>query len=331
MTTPKKPIPESAIGAAIRAKREHRPKELLELDALEASLLADINSFDLTAAQRQAHQDEVRFTREVVAAEVGSDSTFPRIQPEGVASPLAASAKANAKPVVETPQIASPPEADTPTLGLLEQLRQEAAHKQQAMKTTAIQRNATNEALDRGLREVFHYLHELAQQLNILHPVIARPYYLLDSGEEFADLTWEEGFSDYRTQPESQGGLIELVTFSYRLTSPRRLQMERSGAGIERLRSALFDYGLPFDIQEFRNERRQVERANFDIKVDIGVNTRWQADFERGLVILEARNLERLGSTLFSLPVESLSRAMLEEFGRLVLGQNSRFREFLKR
>ena len=199
------------------------------------------------------------------------------------------------------------------------------------MKTTAIQRNATNEALDRGLREVFHYLHELAQQLNILHPVIARPYYLLDSGEEFADLTWEEGFSDYRTQPESQGGLIELVTFSYRLTSPRRLQMERSGAGIERLRSALFDYGLPFDIQEFRNERRQVERANFDIKVDIGVNTRWQADFERGLVILEARNLERLGSTLFSLPQESLSRAMLEEFGRLVLGQNSRFREFLKR
>jgi len=322
MTNANKPDTSSAITAAIRAKREPRSKVLSDLDELEASLVADIESFDLAAAQRRAHEEQVTPQRGHGAA----PSSFPAIQPEGARPPVRTPAPAlqpQAKPAAAPPPVAGP--------SLLDQLRQEVAAKQQTENVVGIQRNATNEAIDRGLRETFQYLHDLVQQLNILGPEISRPYYLLDTGEEINQLSWHKGFADYRTQPEREGGLTELVTFSYRLVSPRRIALERTGYGIERLRNGLFDFGLPFDCQEIKNERQQVEKACFAITGEIAVNTRWQADFSRGVVVLEIRNLERLGNAQFTLPVASLCRPMLDEFGRLVLNQPSRFREYLKR
>ena len=41
--------------------------------------------------------------------------------------------------------------------------------------------------------------------------------------------------------------------------------------------------------------RRFVERAEFEIQPQISVNARWKADFDKGVLMLETRNLERLG------------------------------------
>ena len=46
---------------------------------------------------------------------------------------------------------------------------------------------------------------------------------------------------------------------------------------------------------------------------------------------MESRNLERLGFATCALLPESIGPAMLDEFGRLVLGRPNTFRSFVNR
>ena len=107
--------------------------------------------------------------------------------------------------------------------------------------------------------------------------------------------------------------------------------IEKEGPAIERFRHILFDYGLPFTCKEFKNERSYVERAEFEIRGEVSVGARWRADFEQGVLVLETRNLERLGGAVFTIHPQFVDDALLDDFGRLILGQANRFRELAKR
>lgn len=118
---------------------------------------------------------------------------------------------------------------------------------------------------------------------------------------------------------------------SYQLQAARGFSASREGAAIERFRTLLFDYGLQFECKEYKNERRYVERAEFEVPGQLSVNVRWRADFHRGRVVLETRNLERLGSASYSVVPQSMTESLFDEFGRLVLGEPNTFRELLRR
>jgi hypothetical protein len=221
---------------------------------------------------------------------------------------------------------------DKPAAGasLLDQLRQQAEIRQRENNNALAERTSANEGIDQALKHVFFYLHELVQQLNIVKPAIPRDFPLVEH-TVLDHLTWHEGFADYRTQSQSAGALVELVTFSYRLKGGGALHIERDGPAVERFRTTLFDFGLAFNCKEFKNDRSYVERAEFQIASDISVSARWRADFTKGAIVLETRNLERLGSALYTLRPQAIDQALLEDFGRLVIGQTNRFRELAKR
>ena len=84
-------------------------------------------------------------------------------------------------------------------------------------------------------------------------------------------------------------------------------------------------------LEEFKNERGYVERAEFEIRGEVSVGARWRADFDQGVLVLETRNLERLGSAVFTIRPQFVDDALLDDFGRLILGQANRFRELAKR
>lgn len=178
---------------------------------------------------------------------------------------------------------------------------------------------------------MFDYFHDLTTQLNYLKPRVGRDYYFLGADDAFRNLTWLEGFADFRTQSESDGGRIERVTLGYTLKGAGERIFERSGSGIERLRQVLFDLGLRFECAERRNSQREVEQVSFRVFDEITVRVVWRADFERQQVVMESRNLERLGFATCNLLPESIGPAMLDEFGRLVLGRANTFRSFVCR
>ncbi|RIX48252.1 MAG: hypothetical protein D3M94_05010 [Rhodocyclales bacterium GT-UBC] len=308
----------SAIQDAIRAKREGRSSIAEDIAELERALLIDIESFDLEAAEQRARREQLANSG---AGMVDASLVFPTIVP--TPQPVTP-----AKPAPRPTQAL--PILDQSGSSLLDQLRQQAEIRQRQLHSEMTERTAQNEIIDQSLKRVFFYLHDLVQQLNIVKPEIPRPYLITDE-RELHGLAWQEGFADYRTQSQAAGALVELVSFSYRLSSSDSLIIERDGTVVERFRTQLFDYGLQFSCKEFKNARRYVERAEFHIQPAVSVTARWRADFTQGKIVLEARNLERLGSMSYTLSPSALDKDLMEEFGRLVLGQANRFRELAKR
>jgi len=324
MSNSEKPGPLSAILEAIRSKRERKTGTGKDIAELEASLLADIETFDLDAAERRARRE---YLTNSGAGMTDPTLVFPEIAPT---KPAAKPGQAKALEA-KAPEPAAKKES-TPELGssFLDQLRQRAELRQREIHSALAERTSVNEAIDQALKHLFFYLHELVQQLNILKPDIPRDYPLIEQFE-LNQLGWQEGFADYRTQSQSAGALVELVTFSYHLSSNTTLHVERDGPAVERFRAMLFDFGLPFTYKEFKNERSYVERAEFEIRSDVSISARWRADFSKGVITIETRNLERLGSAIYNVRPQFVDQALLDDFGRLVLGQPNRFRELAKR
>lgn len=306
-----------SILEAIRSKREHKVASKLDIESLEAALLADIEAFDLDSAVRLAELEQISYSG---TGWQDSIPAFPNISADSQTSKR--EAVASRAPDV----LIKPPEGG----GLLSQLRQQASIRQQELHSQENERNAANQVIYEALKSLFFYLHDLVQQLNIVKPSMPRRYPLIDD-LDFSNLLWDEGFADYRTQAQSAGAVVELVNFSYQLQAPKVLSIERDGPYVERFRAQLFDYGLQFSCKEFRNDRRYVERAEFTIQSKISVSARWQADFVQGKVILETRNLERLGSISYQIRPELIDQTLLDEFGRMVLGQPNRFRDLIRR
>jgi len=318
MTTNEKTGESSRILDAIRAKRERHTTTSGDIEALEAALMADIDSFDLKEAERQARREQLASMHGGMS---DASLVFPEIVPAGAVRhrdhPNKDDARRNPQRIVDGSN-------------LLGQLRHQAELRQRELHSEMAERSASNIALEHALKKLFFFLHDLVQQLNIVKPAVEREYSA--AGDVmFSSLVWQEGFADYRTQSQSAGAMVELVTLAYQLVSPVSFSIKRDGAGVERLRTALFDYGLQFTCKEFKNERSYVERAEFEISGQVGVSARWKADFANGVLVLESRNLERLGSAVHTIQPGAIDQSLLDEFGRLLLGLPNRFRDLAKR
>ena len=319
MNTDDKTSESSPILDAIRAKRERHTAKAGDIAALEAALVADIDAFDLNEAERQARREQLASMHGGMS---DASLVFPEIVPAGTVRHIEHSNQgSNARHY---------PQQSFDDSNLLGQLRHQAERRQRELHSEMAERSASNVALEHALKNLFFFLHDLVQQLNIVKPAVARDY--AAAGDVmFSGLVWQEGFADYRTQSQSAGAMIELVTLAYQLVSPARFSITREGAGVERLRTALFDYGLQFTCKEFKNERSFVERAEFEINGQVGVSARWKADFKNSVLVLESRNLERLGSAVHTIRPGAVDQALLDEFGRLLLGLPNSFRELAKR
>ena len=318
MTKLEKPTHPTTISTAMRFKQKRKTEIAAHIDALESELLADIESFDLEAVELPARREEFGRSR---GAMNDAALVFPEIVP---ASPPHSANVEQAK--VQAMQ----PEQKFERSSLLCELRQQAKFRQQELHAASTDRTLANESLDQALKHLFFFLHDLVQQLNILKPPIPRDFALLEQ-YAISQLSWQEGFADYRTQSHSAGALVELVTFTCRLSGKGVPVIEKVGPAVESFQRLLFDYGLPFNCKEFKNQRRYIERAEFEVRGEISVSARWRADFDQGRLILETRNLERLGGAIFSIHPASIDYPLLDDFGRLILGQANRFRELANR
>jgi hypothetical protein len=189
------------------------------------------------------------------------------------------------------------------------------------------------EQLDRSLRQVFAYLHDLAQQLNVLQPEIPRVYSLVED-KSLQGLRWRQGYTDYRASSTSERAFMERVSLDYHLVSPDEgpILLERDGSVARTFRQRLFDFNLNMRVEEKRDERNLLESIRFHIAREVKVSVRWEPDHQEGALRVSTRNLERLGYLTYRLPTDApMNLAVLEEFGRMVLGQPHRFPHIARR
>lgn len=315
----------------------------MSLDAEAAALLADIDAFDMEAARRRVREIDSR--HKALPPSQISFPDIPATPPKGIGGlgelqpdPRQVSSPAVA-PVRVPPESAgpasrnahSPRRNEVRESGLLDQLRDEVSRRQSMVTGEAERIEQARARLDRQLRSIFDYLHDLSSQLNYLKPEIDRVYYFLDANDAFRNLSWVEGFADFRTQAEKEGGRIERVILAYTLKGAGQRVVERAGLGVDRLRQVLFDLGLKFECRERRNRQREVEQGWFTVLDEISVQVVLRADFDNETVVVESRNLERLGYAQCVIGPHSIGRAMLDDLGRLILGRENNFRSHLIR
>ncbi|MBS1190662.1 MAG: hypothetical protein H6R10_2454 [Rhodocyclaceae bacterium] len=331
------PQAHSALGEARGGRKEGGASLTDDLEALEAALLAKIEAFDLRAMTAPP-MPEAELESEPETAPIELTGEILR---QFLADPAPAAMVSAAPPAVASPQPAAPapaprkPAPERPKGSLLAELRQQAQAKQNertAQKQAEQEElKALSRKLDAALRRIFSYCHDLVQQLDILHPPVAHRYSIAGV-LDFSGLEWRRGFAEYRTQPESAGAIYELVSLSCQLAGPGKQQLERpGGVATENLRKTLFDYGLAFDCDEVRNFRREVERMVFSVPEEVKINLRWHANLQLRAIVLETRNLERFGSQSYLILPEAVGTAMLDELGRLLLGQPNSFRDYCSR
>ncbi|MCL2022560.1 MAG: hypothetical protein FWG81_11005 [Betaproteobacteria bacterium] len=185
---------------------------------------------------------------------------------------------------------------------------------------------------DASFRRLFAFLDELTRQLNILKPAIPRVYQL--TGEhEFKNLVWQEGRVDYRSDNLAATAELESVTLTYRLASEDPpLYLERESDFVDSLYRRLFDHGLQVDIEKRYDERRALKKARFTVQPEIKTQVRWLGNPEDGRLRCETNNLERFGRLTWLLPADApMDMRFLDEFGRLILGQEHDFPYILNR
>ncbi len=266
-----------------------------------------------------------------------ADNPVPEPRPASPASPAAtqpaASPVAPPRPAVTSAATPTPPPAapvGTQSV-LLSALRQQALAKQHSENQKTSQRDEILQRIHSALGMAFQYLNDLVQQLNILKPPYAKAYSYFGVAE-FDEMAWQEGRADFRMQEvSSDNRLYDQVTLRYRLAGPKQFRVERENPALEKLRKALFDYGIAFTADEQRNERNQVERATFSFPCEIKAGLLLAANYESGKLLLRTRNIERFGIMEYQLLPEAINQEALDELARLILGENNRVGQLFQR
>lgn len=232
-----------------------------------------------------------------------------------------------------------PPEVPASTPGgfalggnsVLARLKREAQSAQQEAQRRDQMDNARAQQLSACMNDAYHYFDDLIKQLNIVKPAVPREYTFFGN-LLFSGMRWMEGGADFRMMPSTtEDRLYETVTLRLRIASPNVIQVERQAHQVETLTRHLHDYNIFFDVYETRNIRNQVQHARFSIPCEIKAGFLLKADYAAGDLVLRTRNIDRFGTMEFRLGMSDLNHDTLDEFSRLILGEENRFLKMFRR
>ncbi|MDR2364529.1 MAG: hypothetical protein LBD68_01560 [Zoogloeaceae bacterium] len=245
-----------------------------------------------------------------------SDLRFPDLLVEGASARFVKTIAASHAPPGATPVHSG---------GLLGQLCEMAQDVLAQQENRAHQDAQLAIQVDRALRYVFAWLHGMTQQLNILKPEMSCAYPL--SGDKCLDaLIWQQGYVDYRTASSSEQALVHSVTMRYRMMGEKPpVVLEYRDQAAEDFRQRLFDFNLNAQVREVRDERYALQIMRFIIAQEVRVNIHWEPDYQEGVLVIRVFNLERLGRNTYRLPIDAPLEALLDEFGRMILGAPNHF------
>ena len=215
-------------------------------------------------------------------------------------------------------------------MGLLDDLKKEAdtLKSEEAVKTQSIKANAA--AIDRALRKTFRYMEELFRQLNVVRPPCALAYDLPTVGK-IEGLAQSDYRVEYRTAIRENAEHYENVSITFKRSKPEQFNVKREAELIERFRDMLWQNNMRFTSEQFRNDRRVITHELFKINCEINCTADVVGDYETGVIRFKLKNVEEFGSTVYTLDPDSVTDDALEELAKLLIGKESRFKEFNRR
>jgi hypothetical protein len=198
------------------------------------------------------------------------------------------------------------------------------AHNAQMQRGERAVRTEAEQQLAGRLLRVRDYLIQLASQLNVIKPQIARDYPLLGLGV-LRGLAWQASDVNTRNRGAESPDQLARVSLAYLLRGQALMRCEREPQAAGALRIALREHGLRFEEQAARDEQGRLRMQVFDIAPEVRGRVELIADYPHLALRLTLQNVERFGVVDYQPPSEDHGTEWLDELAKLILGQPSRF------
>lgn len=215
-------------------------------------------------------------------------------------------------------------------MGLLDELKQQAESLRQKQQ---VKRQLTQEEADQNLqfmharfKDALHYWKELFDSLNVVKPVITR-YYYLEGATKLENLLQCDYKADDRHLTVDQKDYTNTIVLRYHCVADRKITIEKQMAPVvQRTRDYLWMHNLIFDLKETHNERGYVERGVFTVSCQVPVLITIAAEIENLRVKITAKNLEKLGESVYVYDFDEFGKELQEELAKVILDKPNTFR-----
>jgi hypothetical protein len=215
-------------------------------------------------------------------------------------------------------------------MGLLDDLKKEAEElkrKQLEETQNKIQSLNQNFVLVQGkLAQIYRFLHELISQLNVVKLEVPRSYYIGGFGQVDGMRQTDYAVATKNITLDNRD-FIKEIHLRFKCVTDKELKVTKeSEAAVEQFRDYLWRNNLKFDCHEIRNPRGYLEKGEFTLANSILINFLVSADFDQAKIKIASRNFEMLGVSEFTYDAEEINEALLDEFGKYLIGKPNRFR-----
>ncbi|HEY9194294.1 MAG TPA: protein kinase [Methyloversatilis sp.] len=319
---PEKPARETHAAEDSSIQRRGKSQQpTAPVDDVLAALAADIDAFAARGAPEPS---------------IGKPAAAPRPLREQGAPVAAFPTLHDAAPAHRSAQVqatvpgtsASVPAPGAAASSLLADLAGEAqrirAHNAQMQRGELAARTGAEQALAARMQLVRDYFTQLAGQLNVIKPQVARDYPLLGLGV-LRGLAWQASDVNTRNRGAEAPDQLVRVSLSYLLRGQALMRCERDPLAADSLRIALREHGLRFEEQPARDELNRLRAQVFDVAPEVRGRVELNADYRTLSLRLTLQNVERFGLVDYQPPAEDNGTEWLDELARLMLGQPSRF------
>jgi hypothetical protein len=213
-------------------------------------------------------------------------------------------------------------------MGLLDDLKKQAElAKTQQVSAKSLQEDSMK-AVEAKAKLTFQYLHDLLKQLAVLKPV--NPVnFSIPGVTELKNLTYLDSFIDNRKKRIHDIEVIDTINFYIKWGSTNKITIEKDmPAPAQKIREGLTQNGVKFAEDEMRSPRGTIAGWKFTVDQAINTDVKIIADHDNLRMTIGGRNLLRLGSDEFVVPILDINEAWLEEFAKSLLGHPSNLQKY---
>ncbi len=213
-------------------------------------------------------------------------------------------------------------------MGLLDDLKKQAElAKSQQISEKSLQAESLK-VVETKAKQTFQYLNDLLKQLAVLKPVNPLNF-SIPSVTELKNLSYLDSFIDSRKKSVSDIEVIDTISFYIKWGSAAKINIEKDmPAPAQKIRDGLTQNGVKFAEDEMRSPRGTIAGWKFTVDQAINTDVKITADHANLRLMIAGRNLIRLGSDDFVVPILEITEEWLEEFAKSLLGHPSALQKY---
>jgi serine/threonine protein kinase len=292
--------------------RSHPAARPIEQDKVRSQLLQDLDKF----VERFDREEQARIQAEE-RAQLRKEEEMRRWSEEQARKREAFERSLGPTPVAELSNTGTMRRA---TLDMLKKQSAEQPQKEDA----AAGRARRVAALDATMRNAFHYLAELARELNSLTPSAERPYEFIYLGKLPA-VSLSEASVDHRLRHILGKEVYEHMFMRFRIRPATAAKVRLLGEDIARCEQYLKAIKAEFTQQaEAKNDFGKVTRAEFSVTGPLPCEITVRAHYDEHIVSVELTNVRRLGRVQQRFTPEQFHDAV-DDLARYMLGVDDAF------